>query len=136
MNIRYRVDLSEPERLELEALLSGGKHAARKLERAQILLAADAGASDETIAVARAMSGSPHRRTRPTRIRDRRMAATPEPLRHPNQMELYNNQRARKARSRLSRHRQSVIVSGTKLEAGRVKDHRNRRSHNLIARQT
>ena len=36
MNIRYRVDLSEAERLELEALLSGGKHAAHKLERAQI----------------------------------------------------------------------------------------------------
>jgi Homeodomain-like domain len=45
MNIRYRVDLSEAERLELEALLSGGRHAARKLKRAQILLAADAGAS-------------------------------------------------------------------------------------------
>jgi transposase len=49
-NIRYRVELSEAERLELEALLSGGKHAARKLKRAQILLAADAGTSDETIA--------------------------------------------------------------------------------------
>ena len=33
-----------------KALLSGGKHAARKLKRAQILLAADAGASDEEIA--------------------------------------------------------------------------------------
>jgi hypothetical protein len=31
-------------------LLSGGKHAARKLKRAQILLAADAGASHENIA--------------------------------------------------------------------------------------
>src|SRR6202142_417396 len=41
MNIRYRVDLSEAERLELEALLSGGRHAARKLKRAQILLAED-----------------------------------------------------------------------------------------------
>ena len=28
MNIRYRVELSEAERSELEALLSGGKHAA------------------------------------------------------------------------------------------------------------
>ena len=50
MNIRYRVELSEAERLELEGLLSGGKHAARKVKRAQILLAADAGVSDETIA--------------------------------------------------------------------------------------
>jgi len=41
MNVRYRVELSQPERAELTALLSAGKHAARKLKRAQILLAAD-----------------------------------------------------------------------------------------------
>src|SRR3984885_11380735 len=64
MNIRYRVDLSEAERLELEALLSGGKHAARKLKRAQILLAADARASDETIASAVRVSGSTVYRTK------------------------------------------------------------------------
>ena len=46
MNVRYRVELSQTERTELTALLSGGKHVARKLKRAQILLAADAGASD------------------------------------------------------------------------------------------
>ena len=33
MNLRYRVELSEEERQELEALLSGGKHAARKLKQ-------------------------------------------------------------------------------------------------------
>jgi transposase len=50
MNVRYRVELSQSERDELTAMLSGGKHAARKLKRAQILLAADAGVSDEDIA--------------------------------------------------------------------------------------
>src|SRR5258705_1957692 len=50
MNIRYRVELSQTERDELKALLSGGRHAARKVKRAQISLAADAGASDEEIA--------------------------------------------------------------------------------------
>jgi transposase len=50
MNVRYRVELSHAERDELKALLSGGKHPARKLKRAQILLAADSGASDEEIA--------------------------------------------------------------------------------------
>src|SRR3954447_18519933 len=50
MNIRYRVELSEAERSELGSLLRGGQHAARKLKRAQILLAADAGVPDETIA--------------------------------------------------------------------------------------
>jgi hypothetical protein len=49
MNIRYRVELNEIERAELTAMLSGGKHAARKLKRAQILLAADAGIGDEAI---------------------------------------------------------------------------------------
>lgn len=51
MNIRYRVELSEAERGELRAMLRGGKHAARKLKRAQILLAADAGVADETIVI-------------------------------------------------------------------------------------
>ena len=49
MNVRYRVELSLVERTELKALLSGGKHASRKLKRAQILLAADAGGGDEEI---------------------------------------------------------------------------------------
>src|SRR5690349_15152369 len=51
MNVRYRVELSEVERGELRAMLSGGKRAARKLKRAQILLAADAGVADETVAI-------------------------------------------------------------------------------------
>jgi transposase len=50
MNIRYRVELTAAERCELAALLSAGKHPARKLKRAQILLAADAGIADEDIA--------------------------------------------------------------------------------------
>src|SRR5881628_871158 len=58
MNIRYRVELSEVERGELRAMLSGGKHAARKLKRAQILLAADAGVADETIAISLAVGVS------------------------------------------------------------------------------
>ena len=49
MNVRYRVELSQTERAELTTLLSGGKQAARKLKRAQILLAADAGASARLI---------------------------------------------------------------------------------------
>ena len=50
MNARYRFELSQTERSELTALLSGGKQAARKLKRAQILLAADVGFSDDDIA--------------------------------------------------------------------------------------
>src|SRR5258707_15456816 len=50
MNVRYRVELSQAERDELTAMLGGGKHAARKLKRAQILLATDWGGRDEEIA--------------------------------------------------------------------------------------
>jgi transposase len=50
MTIRYCVELSETERNALTAMLSGGVQAARKLKRAQILLAADGGTSDAAIA--------------------------------------------------------------------------------------
>jgi len=64
MNVRYRVELSQAERNELAALLSGGKHAARKLKRAQILLAADAGTGEETIAASVGVGGSTVYRTK------------------------------------------------------------------------
>ena len=64
MNIRYRVELSEAERSELGSLLRGGQHAARKLKRAQILLAADAGVADETIAQSLGVGGSTVYRTK------------------------------------------------------------------------
>lgn len=64
MNVRYRVELSQCEREQLTALLSGGKHAARKLKRAQILLAADGGASDEEVARSVGIGGSTVYRTK------------------------------------------------------------------------
>jgi transposase len=64
MNIRYRVELSKTERDELKGLLGGGRHAARKLKRAQILLAADAGAGDEEIARSVGVGGSTVYRTK------------------------------------------------------------------------
>lgn len=64
MTIRYRVDLSETERCELEAMLRGGTHAARTLKRAQILLAADAGVGDEMIATTVAVGASTVYRTK------------------------------------------------------------------------
>ena len=64
MNVRYRVELSQAERSELTAMLGKGKRAARKLKRAQILLAADAGCSDEEIGRTVAVSGSTVYRTK------------------------------------------------------------------------
>ena len=64
MNIRYRVELSQLERDELTALMSGGRHSARKFKRAQILLAANDGVGDETIAATLKVSGSTIYRTK------------------------------------------------------------------------
>jgi hypothetical protein len=50
MNVRYRVELNQQERDQLTSMLRGGRHAARRLKRAQVLLAADAGETDEAIA--------------------------------------------------------------------------------------
>jgi transposase len=64
MNVRYRVTLTQYERDELGGLLSGGRNRARKLKRAQILLAADAGVSDEDIALSVGVGGSTVYRTK------------------------------------------------------------------------
>jgi transposase len=64
MNIRYRVDLDDAEHAQLAAMLSGGTHMARKLKRAQILLAAHAGISDEAIARSVSVGGSTVYRTK------------------------------------------------------------------------
>jgi len=58
------VDLNEAERTQLTALLSGGRHAVRKLKRAQILMAADAGIADEDIASSVSVGGSTVYRTK------------------------------------------------------------------------
>jgi transposase len=78
MNVRYRVELSQTERTELTALLSGGKHAARKLKRAQILLAADAGASDDDIVRSVGVGGSTVYRTKQRFVLDNLEAALRE----------------------------------------------------------
>ena len=64
MNVRYRVELDQCERDQLTALLSGGKRRARKLKRAQILLAVDRGASDEEIGRSIGVGGSTVYRTK------------------------------------------------------------------------
>lgn len=50
MNVKYRVTLTASERVQLVSLVLGGKGAFRRLKRAQILLAADKGATDQEIA--------------------------------------------------------------------------------------
>ncbi|MCP3140758.1 IS630 family transposase [Pyxidicoccus xibeiensis] len=50
MNVRYLVTLAAEEKSELEALVSGGTGRVRRVKRAQILLAAHTGVTDEQIA--------------------------------------------------------------------------------------
>jgi hypothetical protein len=50
MNAGYRVVVSQAERNQLDEMLGGGKHAARRLKRAKILLAADNGKTDAVTA--------------------------------------------------------------------------------------
>lgn len=50
MRIKYRVDLTDAEREHLLGLISKGKHGARTLARARILLKADEGMGDEDVA--------------------------------------------------------------------------------------
>lgn len=64
MNVRYRVTLEAQEREELEAMVRGGKVSARRLKRAQILLAADRGSTDEVIAANVAVGTSTVYRTK------------------------------------------------------------------------
>ena len=78
MNVRYRVELGQTERAELTGLLSGGRHVARKLKRAQILLAADAGASDAEIARSVGVGGSTVYRTKQRFVLGNLEAAPPK----------------------------------------------------------
>ena len=50
MNIRFIVELTASERAQLNDIVSKGRCQVRRVKRAQVLLAADAGASDEVIA--------------------------------------------------------------------------------------
>jgi transposase len=82
MNIRCRVELSEAERRELVAMLNGGRHAARRLKRAQILLAADGGTTDESIATSLAVGASTVLRTKRRFVEgnlERALSETPRP---------------------------------------------------------
>lgn len=60
MNIIYIVELTDDERNQLLELIRGGKLGGRKMKRAQILLMADKGATDQQIAAALPASTSCH----------------------------------------------------------------------------
>jgi transposase len=82
MNIRYRVTLSSEERAQLVAMVAGGKAAVRAIKRAQVLLAADAGSTDEAIAANVSVGTSTVYRTKQRFVEeglDRALAEAPRP---------------------------------------------------------
>jgi transposase len=82
VNIRYRVTLSSEERAELAALVKGGKAAVRRIKRAQILLATDAGSTDEEVATNVGVGTSTVYRTKQRFIEEgleRALAEAPRP---------------------------------------------------------
>ena len=64
MNVRYRVTLTHEEQEQLREMVRGGKGGVRRLKRAQMLLAADAGETDEAIAANVAVGTSTVYRTK------------------------------------------------------------------------
>jgi hypothetical protein len=50
MHLRYCVELEDSERQQLERIVAGGTRAVRRVKRAQILLAAARGRTDELVA--------------------------------------------------------------------------------------
>ena len=94
MNVRYRVELSQAEREELMALVSGGIQAVRKVKRAQILLAADAGATDEEIALSVKVGGSTVYRTKRRFVEGNLAAALTEEPRPGAERKLSVNEEA------------------------------------------
>src|SRR6202049_1819182 len=94
MNIRYHVELSEAERCELAALVGSGKHYARKIKRAQILLAPDSGLRDDDIAAAVAVGGSTVYRTKRRFVEGNLEAALNEEPRAGADRKLTSNEEA------------------------------------------
>lgn len=64
MAVKYTVNLSEAEREQLRSITSKGKTTGRIVKRAQILLLADEGYSDETISIMLKVGESTVHRTR------------------------------------------------------------------------
>jgi transposase len=94
MNLRYHVELSEAERGDLNRLLAGGRHSARRLKRAQILLAADGGMSDEAIEAGIAVGGSTVYRTKRRFVEDGLEAALSEAPRPGGERKLTGKEEA------------------------------------------
>jgi transposase len=94
MNVHYRVTLSADERAQLATLINGGKGRVRRIKRAQILLAADAGATVEAIALNVGVSSSTIYRTKQRFVEDGLEDALSEEPRNGAERKLSANEEA------------------------------------------
>ena len=120
MNVRYRVELSESERLELQAILSGGEQAVRRLKRAQILLASDSGQSEEGIANALGVVISTVYRTRRRFVEGNLEGALSEEPRPGNARKLSRNEEVLLVATACSKAPAGCARCTLKLLAGRM----------------
>jgi transposase len=94
MHLRYRVELEESERQQLEGLIAGGTRAVRRVKRAQILLAAAAGVADAEIAATLRVGTSTVYRTKRRFVEDSLEAALSEDPRPGGRRKLTGNEEA------------------------------------------
>src|SRR4051794_5231870 len=94
MNIRYVVELTEPERAELKGLVSTTKTLSQKRKRAQILLACDRGMTEEAIAVTLLCAASTIYRTKRRFVEEGLQAALTEKPRSGGQRKLTGREEA------------------------------------------
>jgi hypothetical protein len=123
MNVGYRVDLSQAERDELDALVSGGKQPVRRLKRMQILLAADAGIGDEAIAASARTSGSTIYRAKKRFVEIRLEAALGEEPRPGAARKLSGKQEARLVALACSDPPEDVLNGSGPSEDGQIPSH-------------
>jgi transposase len=94
MNVRYLVQLDTSERQKLDLLVAGGKRPAREVKRAQILLAADGGSTDEEIASTVQVAAATVYRTRRRFVEDGLDRALAEDARPGGQRKLSSTEEA------------------------------------------
>jgi transposase len=94
MHLRYRVDLEESERQQLEGIVAGGTRAVRRVKRAQILLAAAGGATDAAIATLVRVGTSTVYRTKRRFVEESLEAALSEDPRPGGQRKLTGSEEA------------------------------------------
>src|SRR5258706_14425726 len=94
MNVRYVVTLSPQERLDLRAFVNGGSKKVRRIKRAQVLLAADAGATDQQIATSVSVGTSTVFRTKRRFVEEGLEAALSEEPRPGGERKLTSKQEA------------------------------------------